>query len=198
STARRRRGDLRRALQTRRSRDRAGRRDLARGGPALAFGSPGVSSLIVVGAGVVGSALALAAADRGHDVLLLERDQQPRRASIRNVGLIWICGRAAGRELELALDGRRRWESLDRRARSIGFRETGSLLVVRDPAELALLEAACARPDAAERGFALLSPDEARRHNPDLGGALLGALHCPLDAIVEPARARTALRTLAR
>ena len=153
--------------------------------------------VVVVGGGVVGTALALAAVDRGHSVVQLERDAEPRAASVRNFGLVWICGRAAGRELELALAGRAAWERVARRAEGVGFRACGALVVARHPAELALLEAACAAPGAGERGFRLVGPDAARSLEPALGGELLGGLHSPLDAVVEPTAVLPALRALA-
>ena len=153
--------------------------------------------VVVVGGGVVGTALALAAVDRGHSVVQLERDAEPRAASVRNFGLVWICGRAAGRELELALAGRAAWERVARRAEGVGFRACGALVVARHPAELALLEAACSAPGAAERGFRLVGPDAARSLEPALGGELLGGLHSPLDAVVEPTAVLPALRALA-
>lgn len=156
-----------------------------------------MSRLIVVGAGVIGSALALEAAERGHEVVVLERELQPRGASVRNFGLVWICGRDGGRELELALAGRARWAALAERAPSISFRPTGCLLVARDIAEEAVLEAACGRDDAGERQFSVLRPEEARRLNPALDGTFRAALHSPLDAVIEPGAAAAALRELA-
>ena len=152
--------------------------------------------VVVVGGGVIGTATALAAVERGHDVTQLERDEEPRGASVRNFGLIWICGRAGGRELELALDGRRRWEELHRRAPGIGFRPVGCLLTAGTQAELAVLSAACERDDAVDRGFELLDSEGARLIELRLDG-LVGALHSPLDAVVEPAAALAALRALA-
>lgn len=152
--------------------------------------------LVVVGGGVIGTAVAVAAVDRGHEVVQLERDEEPRGASVRNFGLIWICGRAGGRELELALDGRRRWEALARRAPGIGFRPTGCVLAASNEAELAVVAAACEREDAAERGFKLLSRAEMLGLDDRLAGTT-GGLRSPLDAVVEPAAALAALRALA-
>jgi FAD dependent oxidoreductase TIGR03364 len=153
--------------------------------------------IVVVGGGVVGTALALAALDREHSVVQLEREREPRAASVRNFGLVWICGRAAGRELDLALAGRAAWEAVAARAPGVGFRPTGALVVAHHPAELALLEAACSAPGAIERGFRMLGEASARSLEPALRGPLLGALHSPLDAVVEPTRALPALRALA-
>ena len=155
-----------------------------------------MSRLAVVGGGVIGTAVALAAVARGHEVVQLERDEEPRGASVRNFGLVWVCGRAAGRELELALEGRRRWEELAARAPQIGFRPIGSLLLARNPAELDVIVAAGEREDAGRRGLRVLTSGEVGRLDRRLGG-IVGALHCRLDAVVEPAAALAALRALA-
>jgi FAD dependent oxidoreductase TIGR03364 len=155
-----------------------------------------MARIVIVGGGVIGTAVALAAVDRGHSVVQIEREQEPRGASVRNFGLIWICGRDGGRELELALASRSRWEALAARNPAIGFRPVGCLLAARDNAELAVIAAACNRDDARARGFRLLTPDEVVRFDSRLEG-LAGGLHSPLDAVVEPAATLAALRQLA-
>src|SRR5262249_50581302 len=85
---------------------------------------------------------------------------------------------------------------LGRRAAAIAFRPVGALILAQARAELDLIEAASKRPDADERGFGLVNAVEARRLNPGIG-SVLGALHSPLDAIVEPVAALRALRELA-
>ena len=55
-----------------------------------------VERVVVVGGGVLGTMHAVAARRRGLDVLHLEREPEPRGASVRNFGLIWVSGRAAG------------------------------------------------------------------------------------------------------
>jgi FAD dependent oxidoreductase TIGR03364 len=156
-----------------------------------------VARLVIVGAGIVGTSLALAAVERGHQVAHLERDVEPRGATVRSFGLLWISGRRAGRELDVALRSRVRWLELARRAPEIGLRTCGSLLLARTREELALLEEACARPDAAARGLSLVSPEAARRLNPALTGAFTSALHCSLDGVIEPRRVLPVLRGLA-
>lgn len=145
---------------------------------------------------MIGTALAVTALDRGHSVVQIERELEPRGASVRNFGLIWICGRAGGRELELALAGRAAWKALSRRAPTIGFRPMGCLLAARNQAELDLITAACGRDDALDRGFRLLTPDQAAEIEPSLS-RVVGALSSPLDAVVEPAAALAALRAVA-
>jgi FAD dependent oxidoreductase TIGR03364 len=151
--------------------------------------------VVIVGGGVIGTMHALEACRRGWEVVHLEADAGPRRASVRNFGLVWVSGRAAGHELELALRARARWEAIADDCPGIGFRADGSLTVATHPAELALMNEAATQPDAASRGFEVLDQAAVRSLNPVLKGELLGGLWCPLDAVVEPGSVLGAVRT---
>jgi FAD dependent oxidoreductase TIGR03364 len=153
-----------------------------------------VERVVVVGGGVLGTLHAVAARRRGLEVLHLEREPEPRGASVRNFGLIWVSGRAAGPELSLALRARAGWEELAAEVPGAGFRPNGSLTLAADEAELVLLKQAAARPDAAIRGYELLDAGDARQVNPALRGEFAGALRCRRDAVVEPRRALPAIR----
>ncbi|WP_329234043.1 TIGR03364 family FAD-dependent oxidoreductase [Streptomyces sp. NBC_01460] len=150
--------------------------------------------VIVVGAGVVGTMHAWHAVNRGHEVVQIERESEARGASLRNFGQIWVSGRAGGEELETALRARELWESIGRLVPDLGFRPCGSLTPLRTELELAVAEAAVARPDAGARGYKLLTAGEARAVNPALRGAFEAALWCERDAAVEPRTAQLALK----
>lgn len=150
--------------------------------------------VIVVGAGVVGTMHAWHAVERGHKVVQIERESEARGASLRNFGQIWVSGRAGGEELETALRARELWEAIGARVPGLGFRAIGSLTPVRGDLELAVAEAAVARPDAAARGYKLVTAAEARQINPALRGDFTAALWCERDAAVEPRRAQLALK----
>ncbi|MBD2818145.1 TIGR03364 family FAD-dependent oxidoreductase [Streptomyces rochei] len=156
--------------------------------------SVAVVRVIVVGAGVVGTMHAWHAVNRGHEVVQIERETEARGASLRNFGQIWVSGRAGGEELETALRARELWEEIGARVPALGFRPNGSLTPVRGDLERAVAEAAVARPDAAARGYKLLTPGEARAINPALRGDFDAALYCERDAAVEPRTAQLALR----
>ncbi|MFF5877870.1 TIGR03364 family FAD-dependent oxidoreductase [Streptomyces californicus] len=150
--------------------------------------------VIVVGAGVVGTMHAWHAVSRGHEVVQIERESEARGASLRNFGQIWVSGRAGGEELETALRARELWQGIGERVSGLGFRPCGSLTPLRTAYEVAVAEAAVARPDAAARGYKLLTADEARAVNPALRGAFTAALWCERDAAVEPRTAQLALK----
>ena len=150
--------------------------------------------VVIVGGGILGTMHAVLARRHGYAVTQLEREPAGRGASVRNFGLVWVSGRRAGPELALALRARELWAEIAEAAPGTGFRPAGSLTIATGEAELAVMREAAALPDAKQREFELLTPDEVRSVNPALGGEFLGGLHCRADAIVEPRVALPALR----
>jgi FAD dependent oxidoreductase TIGR03364 len=150
--------------------------------------------VVIVGGGILGTMHAVMARRCGYAVTHLEREPGGRGASVRNFGLVWVSGRRAGPELALALRARALWAEIAELAPGTGFRPAGSLTIATSEAELAVMHEAAALPDAKQREFEVLSPDEVRSVNPALRGEFLGGLYCRADAIVEPRVSLPALR----
>lgn len=149
----------------------------------------------IIGAGILGTAHAWQAVRRGHDVVHLEREAEPRGATVRNFGLVWVSGRSSG-ELDASLRSRILWEEIGTEVPAIGFRPCGSLTLLRTPAEVAVADEVCSRADAGRRGFRLLEPAAARAVNPALRGKFVAALHCARDGAVESRQALPAIRAV--
>jgi FAD dependent oxidoreductase TIGR03364 len=150
--------------------------------------------VVVVGGGIFGTMHALFALARGASVVHLERDLTPSGATVRNFGLVWVSGRAVGRELDLALRARDLWEDVALDVPDVGFRANGSITLITNDAELEVAMRAMARGDAAARQFELLSREETAARNPALRGDYLSGLYCGRDAAVESRSALEALR----
>lgn len=140
---------------------------------------------LIVGGGIIGSMHAAIALEKGFEVVQLERDLRAQSASVRNFGLIWVSGRLAGPELELAVRARELWESIGARA-NIGFRANGSLTIAQNDAEYTVIQEAAAMADADIRGFRVLDRNQTIAREPALAGKYVGALQCTTDAAVEP------------
>jgi FAD dependent oxidoreductase TIGR03364 len=140
-----------------------------------------VPDLVVVGAGIVGLAHAVEAVRRGLSVTVVERDDRPVGASIRNFGHGCVTAQS-GRALELGLASRERWLQLGREA---GFwvGETGTVVVARAADEMAVLE-----EFAASRDGAVEVLDRADVPVESVGGARL-----PMDIRVDPREAAPAI-----
>jgi FAD dependent oxidoreductase TIGR03364 len=147
----------------------------------------------IIGGGIVGTAHAFEAVQRGHHVTQLEREVEARGATVRNFGLVWVSGRAAF-ELDVALRARELWQDIGSRVPGVGFRPAGSVTLLRTPREVAVAQEVAARPDAARRGFELLEPARVRALNPALCGKFLAGLHCSADAVLESRQAMPAIR----
>jgi FAD dependent oxidoreductase TIGR03364 len=149
---------------------------------------------VVVGGGILGTWHAHELVAAGLEVDHLEAEAGPTGASVRNFGLVWVSGRRSGAELDAARRARARWEEVGAVATGVGFRPVGSLTVARSADEAAVMEAFARHPDAAARAITFVGPDEVRARNPALGGPCDGALHCAVDAVVEPRQVLGALR----
>jgi FAD dependent oxidoreductase TIGR03364 len=144
--------------------------------------------LAVVGAGIVGLACALEAAERGLDVVVLERDEHAVGASVRNFGHGFVTGQD-GEAFAAALVARRRWLELAPRA-GFAARAAGTVLVARHADELAVCEELAADPT---RGATVLSAAQVRERVPVAGDGVVGGLFCGLDVLVDQRAAPAAL-----
>lgn len=94
----------------------------------------GKPHIAIIGAGMLGLAHALAAAERGYRVDVYERDSQALGASVRNFGLGLHLGHARGEMLELARASLQRWRQLLPEL-GIWYKQDGCLLLARNAQE---------------------------------------------------------------
>jgi glycine oxidase len=162
------------------------------------------ADLVVIGGGVIGLSIAWRAAERGLDVIVLERGRSGDGTSRYAAGMLApIAEVTPGEEplLGLGLDSARLYPAFvtDLLAAAgvdtVGYTTAGTLLVARDADEAEALD----RELALRRRFGLdverLRPSEARRREPGLAPALRLALDVPSDHAVDP---RALLPALAR
>lgn len=95
------------------------------------------SDLVVVGGGIVGLAHALEAVQRGMSVTLVERDDRPVGASVRNFGHGCLTAQA-GEALGFAERARETWLRAGKAA-GFGVAECGTVVVARAEEERAAL-----------------------------------------------------------
>ena len=152
--------------------------------------------LIVVGGGLIGLTIAWRAAQRGIDVLVLERDRCGQGATRAAAGMLAPIaeidfGSAGEALLALGLESAAAWPAFaDELGAAIGepsrLRSDGTLLLARDRDEAEARE----RDLAHRRRLALpverLLPSEARRLEPALVPSLRLALRIPGEASIDP------------
>ncbi len=150
--------------------------------------------VLIVGAGVIGLTCAWRAAQRGLDVLVLERERPGAGASNVAAGMLAPVGEASWGEdrlLALALTSHELWPAFAAELATASGLDSGFL-------ELGALHVALDRDEAAElrRRFELmrehglaaewLSPSECRELEPGLGPGGFGGVHAPHESAVDP------------
>jgi len=144
------------------------------------------ASVAVVGGGIVGSAAALFLAERGEDVIVLERAGGPTQASVRNAGGVRAqCRNRTERRLALASIAL--WRDLaDRTGVDIEYRQGGNLRVALTEPTLDAL--ATESVEEAQDGLATEVWDRAelRRRAPYLSDRFAGAKYCATDGHANP------------
>jgi D-hydroxyproline dehydrogenase subunit beta len=172
--------------------------------PAGRRSSP--SDVVVVGAGVIGAACALAAAERGLSVTVVDRGPIAGGTTGAGEGNLLVSDKAPGPELDLALYSLRHWTALaadlgDRLGLPGGgfeFEPKGGLIVARRPASLATVTGLA---EGQRRAGVQVDPVPADRLadvEPHLATGLAGGAFYPQDAQLQPMLATARLLTRAR
>jgi glycine/D-amino acid oxidase-like deaminating enzyme len=153
-----------------------------------------VTDVVVVGAGIVGAAVARELALRGVEVTLLDRGAVSSGTTGLGEGNVLCSDKDAGPELELARAGLELYGEIKvRLGEEARIRRKGALIVHPDADTWA------AEPARLERvaipGTRLVTADEVRALEPELTGPLCGASLFPDDLQCDP---RAVARALAR
>lgn len=159
---------------------------------------PGSADVVVIGAGIAGSAAAYALAKKGLSVALLDKGQVGGEQSSRNWG--WCRQQHRDlRELPLAMKSLEIWGELGRELGvETGFRRTGLLYVTTRPADLAQWEEWTLRARDHQMHSRVLSGAEAKAMTPGSTIDWIGGVHSPTDGRAEPALAGPAIAEGAR
>jgi FAD dependent oxidoreductase TIGR03364 len=147
------------------------------------------TDVVIIGAGIVGLAHALAAAKRGLQVVVFERNEQAISASIRNFGMIWPIGQPQGPLFDRALKSRAIWLETATAA-GVAIEPCGSLHLAYRFDEMTVLEEFIATTGQSINTVKLLTPAEVADKSPAaITNGLLGALWSATEMTVDPREA---------
>jgi glycine oxidase len=157
--------------------------------------------LAVVGAGVIGLSVAWRAAQRGLNVVVLERDQPGAGASHVAAGMLAPVSEALLTEQPLLRFGLSSATAYPRFIAELeeasgvdaGYHRCGTLLAARDADEAEALGRELALRTRLGLGMQRLRPSEARHLEPALAPVLRLALYIPDDHAIDPRRLVAAL-----
>ncbi|MFD5226357.1 NAD(P)/FAD-dependent oxidoreductase [Microbacterium sp. NPDC058342] len=161
--------------------------------------------IIVIGAGAIGAACALALAEAGAEVVVLERTGVAGETSSRCEGNILVSDKEPGAEALMAVEANRAWRELAQRLDSdrvpgqpaTEFEAKGGIVVAFDGGAEALERFA-----ATQRGIGIradvLDERALRAAEPHLVPDIALGVHYPDDAQVQPSLATQAMLARAR
>lgn len=154
---------------------------------------PASTTVVVIGAGIVGLSAALTLAERGIPVVVLDKGRVAAEQSSRNLGWIRKTSRAAA-DVPLALAADRLWAELPARiGEDGGYRQAGILFAARSDAQMAFYEGWLASVAHLDLGSRLLSPAEIAAMVPGGRGAWMGGIYTASDGRAEPTLANSAI-----
>ena len=160
---------------------------------------PKKSGVAVIGGGIVGVSTALELAERGIDVVLLEKGEIGAEQSGRNWGWCRQMGRDP-REIPLVLESLRLWGGMNERiGAETGFMQSGIVYLCETDAQLAAREkwyVENAKPFGL--GSRMVSGKEAASLMPGSARQWKGALYTSADGRAEPFKATAAMALAAR
>jgi glycine/D-amino acid oxidase-like deaminating enzyme len=148
---------------------------------------PSKADVVVIGGGVIGASVTYHLSRRKINVLLLEKDGLVSGTSGACDGLIYLQSKKPGPHLKLAMESRKRFDSLQQELhRDIEFRSHGGMIVVETQEELDAMRLFVEEQKEAGLQVTLLDGKEARELEPSLSESVLGCTYSPLDGQVNP------------
>ena len=160
---------------------------------------PDAVDVVVIGAGIVGTATAWFLAQRGAKVALLEKGRVAGEQSSRNWGWVRQQGRDAA-ELPIMMESNRIWRGLAEETgeKDLAFTASGCVYLAEDERQLAKYEEWHDLARRHQLDTRMLSKEEAREAVPGIEGKWAGGMVTPSDGRAEPFVAVPALARAAR
>ena len=144
--------------------------------------------LLVIGAGIVGAAIAHYAARAGLRVTVLEREAVAAGSTGAGEGNLLVSDKSPGPELDLAKSSLKLWRQLAEEAPdAFEYEPKGGLVVTEDPAGVDALHETVRRQR--EAGVTVMAVTEPQDLEPHIRPGLAAAFYYPEDAQVMPALA---------
>ncbi|WP_019614009.1 NAD(P)/FAD-dependent oxidoreductase [Psychromonas ossibalaenae] len=159
---------------------------------------------LVIGSGIVGSAVAYGLLKRGHKVTILDEGEPGFKASRGNFGLIWCQGKGYLNKpyADITFESCRLWAEFSRELEALTGLETdyrceGGLYYLQDKISVEQREKklqAIYKASQEKIVYRMLSKTELQQKYPEIGDGVQGASFSPLDATCDPLKLLTVLK----
>jgi len=148
---------------------------------------PSKADVVIIGGGVIGASIAYHLSKRKMDILVLEKKGLVSGTSSACDGLVYLQSKRPGPHLKLAMESRKRFDSLQEElGTDIEFRSRGGIIVVETQKELEAMRLFVEEQKDTGLEVVLLGTTEARELEPSLSEGVLGCTYSALDGQVNP------------
>jgi glycine/D-amino acid oxidase-like deaminating enzyme len=145
------------------------------------------TDVLVIGAGVIGTAVAYNLAKEGIEVLVVERDGIGEGTSGACDGFVILQSKSPGIHLELAMESAKLYTNLAEELEyHIHYKRPGGLILIETPEQLAVMREVVAKQKRSGLEVELIGGDEARKLEPTLSANVIAAAYSTLDGHVNP------------
>ncbi|MGI6574876.1 MAG: NAD(P)/FAD-dependent oxidoreductase [bacterium] len=129
------------------------------------------TDVLVIGAGVIGTAVAYNLAKEGIEVLVVERDGIGEGTSGACDGFVILQSKSPGIHLELAMESAKLYTNLAEELEyHIHYKRPGGLILIETPEQLAVMREVVAKQKRSGLEVELIGGDEARKFAPYVPG----------------------------
>ncbi|MGM7685084.1 NAD(P)/FAD-dependent oxidoreductase [Cytobacillus sp. Hm23] len=143
--------------------------------------------VLVIGGGVIGSAVAYYVSKSGYDVTVLEKGELASGTSSRCDGNILAIDKDPGFDSQMSLESQRLVAQLSKELEhTFEYRAPGSILVCENEQEMVAAEEWVRRQKAAGLPFRMLGRSDIKQESPYFADDLLGGVECQTDSTVNP------------
>lgn len=158
---------------------------------------PGSTTVVVIGAGIVGLTAALTLAERGIPVVVLEKGRVAAEQSSRNLGWVRKMGRSAP-DVPMSLAADQLWKAMPERVGAdVGYRQAGIMYLARTEGEMAMHKDWLKSVSQLSLDSKLLSAKEIDALVPGGQGKWAGGIYTASDGRAEPTLAPSAIANAA-
>ncbi|HEK9101781.1 TPA: FAD-binding oxidoreductase [Bacillus pseudomycoides] len=143
--------------------------------------------VLIIGGGIIGSAIAYYVSKCGREVTLLERGELASGTSSRCDGNILAIDKDPGFDSQMSLESQKLVDQLAKELHHpFEYRAPGSILVCESEEEMIAAEKWVKRQKEAGLPFRMLDRQDIRQESPYFADDLLGGLECATDSTVNP------------
>lgn len=145
------------------------------------------SDIIVIGGGVIGTAIAYNLSKNGKKVTLIEKDDHARGASGSSDQLVLMQSKKPGVHLTLALESLNMYKTLEEElGESIHFRQLGGLILIENENEMKLMTEFVEKQRKTGLDVSIISLEEINKLQEGISQDIIGATYSPMDGEVDP------------